>query len=168
MIDKIVKRFKRIADAHPQINGFGVGPRYDIQDDFGTQYPYLWIVTDVPHSIPYSETSKYRVIEYSFTLRIGDKVNNQENAWKSYGEWSNNGLDVTSDTFTILLDIVNAISEDSIGLFSDMSLTDDITVEPFFHEDNGDVNGVECEIILRTKITNPCESPLTDAWIQNI
>jgi hypothetical protein len=112
--------------------------------------------------VVYTEINKYRAVEYNFILRVGDKVNDQKNVYMAYGENSNNGLDISSDTFTILLDIINAISEDSLGLFSDVSLINDIDVEPFFHEESGDVNGHQALITLRTKIENPCISPLTD------
>jgi hypothetical protein len=134
---------------------------YDLQDDI-KYYPYLWTINDISHNVIYTEINKYRAVEYNFILRVGDKVNDQINVYGAYGENSNNGLDISSDTFTILLDIINAISEDSLGLFSDVSLINDIDVEPFFHEESGDVNGHQALITLRTKIENPCISPLTD------
>jgi hypothetical protein len=56
---------------------------------------------------------------------------------------------------------VNAISQDSLNIFNDISLIDDISIEPFFHEDSGDVNGHQATITLRVKNDNPCISPLT-------
>ena len=58
--------------------------------------------------------------------------------------------------------MINAISEDSLGLFSGLALLDDIEIEPFFHEDTGDVNGHMAQIRLRTPLENPCISPITD------
>lgn len=160
-ISSIINRFKNIADLDPRINAFGAGPMYDLQDDI-KYYPYLWVVNDLSHNIVYTDINKYKAVEYNFILRVGDKVNDQKNVYKAYGENSNNGLDISSDTFTILLDMINAISEDSLGLFVDIALLNDIDVEPFFHEENGDVNGHQALITLRTKIENPCISPLTD------
>lgn len=160
-IKDIVGRFNEISNLDGRINAFGCGPVYDLLEDI-KYYPYLWVVNDIPHTVRFDSVNKYRAVEYNFVLRVGDKVNNQINAYNSIGENSNNGLDASSDTFTILLDIINAISEDSLSLFSDVTLIEDISIEPFFHEDTGDVNGHEAVIILRTKITNPCSSPLTD------
>ncbi len=160
-ITSLINRFKEISNADPRLNAFGAGPLYDLQDDI-KYYPYLWVVNDISHNVIYTEINKYRAVEYNFVLRIGDKVNDQANVYEAYGENSNNGLDISSDTFTILLDIINAISEDSLGMFSDMTLINDIDIEPFFHEESGDVNGHQALITLRTKIENPCISPLTD------
>jgi len=166
-IANLVNRFNQLANADPRVNAFGSGPLYDIIDDI-KYYPYLWIQNDVSHNIRFTDINKYRALEYNFILRVGDKVNNQENVYMAYGENSNNGLDISSDTFTILVDMVNAISEDSLGLFSDVTLIDDISVEPFFHEDTGDVNGHMAQIVLRAKITDPCLSPITDDLVPPI
>lgn len=163
-IHDLIFRFKKIANNEPRVNAFGAGPRYDIQDDV-KYYPYLWIVNDLSHSMPYTDDNGYRVIEYNFVLRVGDKVNNQSGYLNQMGIPSNNGLDIHSDTFTIMVDIINAISNDSIGLFPDVILIDDINIEPFFNEDNGDVNGYEAEITLRVKNSGVCHSPLTDNYI---
>ena len=160
-IANIVSRFKALADADPRCNAFGAGPLYDIIDDI-KYYPYLWIQNDVLHRINYTDINKYRAIEYSFILRVGDKVNDQPNVYQAYGENSNNGLDISSDTFTILVDMINAISENSLGLFGDFTMLDDVEVEPFFHEDTGDVNGHMAQIRLRAPLENPCISPITD------
>lgn len=160
-ITSLINRFKEISNADPRLNAFGAGPLYDLQDDI-KYYPYLWVINDISHNVIYTEINKYRAVEYNFIIRVGDKVNDQTNVYGAYGENSNNGLDISSDTFTILLDIINAISEDSLGMFSDMTLLNDIDIEPFFHEESGDVNGHQALITLRTKIENPCISPLTD------
>jgi hypothetical protein len=160
-INSMINRFNQIATLDPRVNAFGAGPLYNLQDDI-KYYPYLWVINDISHNVIYTEINKYRAVEYNFILRVGDKVNDQKNVYMAYGENSNNGLDISSDTFTILLDIINAISENTLGLFSDVTLINDIDVEPFFHEESGDVNGHQALITLRTKIENPCISPLTD------
>jgi hypothetical protein len=58
--------------------------------------------------------------------------------------------------------MINVISENSLGLFGDFTLLDDIEIEPFFHEDTGDVNGHQAQIRLRAALENPCISPITD------
>lgn len=160
-IRELMFRFKQISDLHPQINEFGCGPLYDLQDDI-RYYPYLWVINDISHNVIFTELNKYKAIEYSFILRCGDKNNDSRNKYNQIGIGSNNGLDISSDTFTMLVDIINAISEDTLGLFTDVSLIDDIVIEPFYNEDTGDVNGHEASITLRVKIENPCISPLTD------
>ena len=159
-INNIVARFNQIADNHPNINAFGVGPRYDIQDDV-KYYSYLWIVNDISQSMPYTDENGFRVIEYNFILRVGDKVNNQSGYENQMGIPTNNGIDTHSDTFTIIVDIINAISNDSLNIFGDVNMVNDVNIEPFFNEDNGDVNGHEAEITLRVKNSGVCLTPLT-------
>ena len=160
-LNQLMNAFKQIADTDPRINAFGTGQRYDILTDI-EWYPYMWIISDLPHDILYTDANKYRAIEFNFTIRIGDKNNNQINAYGAVGLNSNNGQDITSDTFTILSDVINCISEDSLGLFSGVSLIGDISAQPFYNEDSGDVNGFEADITLRVRNENPCVSPITD------
>ena len=160
-IRELVFRFKKIADEHPQINAFSAGPLYHLLEDI-KYYPYLFVINDIPHEMTFSENNGYRSIEYSFILRVGDRVNNNVKSYeKTGGILSNNELDINSDTFSMLVDILNAISEDSLGLFSDLRLVDSIDIEPFFNEDSGDVNGHQATIKLRVKVESPCISPLT-------
>lgn len=160
-IRQVMDKFRQVADADPRINAFGTGLRYDILTDI-KYYPYVWIVPELSHDILDSEMNGYRSIEYNFVIRIGDKNNNQINAYNAVGLNSNNGQDIHSDCFTILSDIINCISEDSLGIFGEIQLVGDISAEPFFNEDSGDVNGFEAEITLRIKNDNPCISPITD------
>ena len=159
-ISDILKRFKDIADLHPSINSFGSGPLYDINQEI-KYFPYLYVITDDTHLINYTEDNGYKSVEYSFTLRVGDKVNDQPGYLGQMGIGSNNGLDILSSTFTILLDIINTISEDSLKMFSDVKVIDDITVEPFFNEDSSNVNGNQATITLKVKNDKICINPLT-------
>lgn len=160
-VNQIISKCYTLAQTHPQINGFGYGPVYDI-DAQEILYPYFFVINDDAHNIILGDGGYYNAIEYTFTFRIGDKVNDQPNVYAANGENSNNGLEVISDTMLILTDIVNAISQDSLGIFGDISLIDDVSVEPFFHEDGGDVNGHQATITLRVKNDNPCLTPLTN------
>lgn len=163
-LKQLFNSFKIIADSDPRINNFITGPRYELLTDV-KYYPYMAIIVDNPHTISYSDNNKYRAVEFNFVIRIADKVNNQVNPYKTTGLGSNNGMDISSDTFTILLDVINAISENTLGLFDEVSLVDDISAEPFYNEDSGDVNGYEAEITLRVKNSGVCHSPLTDNFI---
>lgn len=160
-INIVIDKFRQLANLHPQINSFGYGPIYDIMG-YEMQYSYLWVRNDDSHTLVYSEGNKYQSVEYNFVLRVGDKVNNQPNVYLANGQNSNNGLDVIADTFRILLDIINSIMMNTAGLFNDLELVNDIDIEPFFHEDTGDVNGHQASITLRIKNDNKCNSPLTN------
>lgn len=160
-LSEIIKEFKIISTNHPQIQSFGAGPLYDLQDDI-KYYPYLWIQTDEPHSVLYNEDNGYRVIELTFGVRVGDKINNQPGYLGQLGIGSNNGLDISSDTFNIVLDIINTISESATGYFTQLQLVDDITIEPFFNSEGANVNGWVAFITLRAKNEGVCFNPLTD------
>jgi len=149
-----------MAQNHPNINGFGYGPVYDL---VGTDisHAYLWVITDEAHNLVFSDANgRYTHIDYTLILRVGDKVNNQPNVYSANGENSNNGLEVISDTAQILTDIVNSITSDSLNIFNDISIVEDVSLEPFFHEDDADVNGHEATITLRVTNDSPCISPL--------
>jgi hypothetical protein len=141
------------------INSFGYGPIYDL-DGYEMDYPYLWVRNDNSHTLVFSENNKYQAIEFQFILRVGDKVNDQPNVYKANGENSNNGLDIIADTFSILVDLLNDVMMDGSGLWVDFELTSDIDIEPFFHEDTGDVNGHQATITLRVKNDNKCNTPV--------
>lgn len=155
----IIKKLKVLADLHPNINYFGVGNMSDLTDDILT-YPYMWINTDVTHTVNYTEDNGYRSIEFELGVRIGDKVNDEVNYDGIRGIGTTNELDVLSDTFNTLLDIINTISEDSLDLFGGILLIDDISVTPFFNEDTGDVTGNECTLIFKVKNDKICITPL--------
>ena len=160
-LNQIIDKCYQIANTHPQVNGFGYGPLYDIVGQ-EINHPYLWILNEDSHTIQISEDgNSYNAIEYVLTFRVSDKVNNQPNVYSANGENSNNGLEVISDTMQILVDCINAISQDSLNIFNDIKIVDDIDVEPFFHEDESDVNGHQATLTLRVKNDSPCITPLT-------
>ena len=160
-ISSIIGKFQTIANGHPNINSFGYGPIYDL-DDYQMVYPYMWIRNDNSHTLVYTEDNKYQAVEFQFLIRIGDKVNDQPNVFLANGENSNNGLAIINDTFRILLDCLNTIMMNTLSLFNDLEMINDVDIEPFFHEDTGDVNGHQATITLRIKNDNKCISPLTE------
>jgi hypothetical protein len=159
-INIIVGKFQTMANLHPQVHSFGYGPIYDL-DGYEMTYPYLWVRNDLSHSLVYSEDNKFQAVEFQFILRVGDRVNNQPNVYQANGENSNNGLDVIADTFRILMDFMNSMMMNTLGLFDELELINDVDIEPFFHEDTGDVNGHQATITLRIKNDNKCISPMT-------
>lgn len=158
-IRDIINKIKTIADAHPNINYFGVGKLSDFTDDV-MEYPYLWVDTETTHTIGYTEDNGYRSIEYQFILRVGDKVNDQQSGYDGIrGIGTTNEIDVLSDTFVTLLTIVNTISENSLGLFDESVLIDDVSVESFFNEDTGDVTGNQATLTFKVKNDKVCITP---------
>jgi hypothetical protein len=150
-----------MATSHPQVNGFGYGPLYDIVGQ-EINYPYLWVLNEDSHTLVYSENNiQYNALDYTFVLRVADKVNDQPNVYNANGENSNNGLEVVSDTAQILTDLINSMAQDSLNIFNEIEILEDVDIEPFFHEDSGDVNGHQATITLRVPNDNQCITPLT-------
>jgi hypothetical protein len=157
----IVNKLGEIVSSDGRLNDFIVcGSRSDLLADV-KWYPYMAVILEPAHDILYSDVNGYRTIEYNVILRFGDKNNNQKNVYRESGLNSNNGLDIISDMFVILTDVVNCISEDSLDLFNEISLVNDLSAEPFYNEDSGDVNGYEVQLTFRVKNDNPCISPIT-------
>lgn len=151
-IKEIIEKFEAIAGLHPNINYFGFGKIYDIPTNI--KYPYLWVAGDERHRIEYSEDNGYRAVEYNFNIRIGDKINNQLN----YPD--GNRLDIINNTFIYMMDIINTISNDSLNIFNDIELIDTIYVEPFYNEDQHNVDGHSAILTLRVKNDKSCLTPL--------
>tara|TARA_R110000851_G_scaffold74070_3_gene163509 strand:- start:15 stop:503 length:489 start_codon:yes stop_codon:yes gene_type:complete len=158
-IRDLIEKFKECANQHPNINYFGVGSMMELTDNIQS-YPYLWIVPTYTHTIEYTEDSRYRGIEFQFALRVGDKINDGEGYKDVRGLGTNNSIDVMSDTFNIILDLINAISENTLDLFGDVKMVDDVTIEPFFNEDTGDVSGNMAVISLRIPNYKVCLTPM--------
>tara|TARA_R110000851_G_C12952231_1_gene553389 strand:- start:352 stop:840 length:489 start_codon:yes stop_codon:yes gene_type:complete len=157
---EIIQKFKESATLHPNINYFGVGPLMEITDNIQS-YPYLWVVPTYSHVINFTDENRYRGIELQFALRVGDKVNDGEGYDDIRGLGTNNSLDIMSDTFNTLMDILNSIAENSFVLFDEVRMVDDISIEPFFNEDTGDVTGNMAVITLRIKNYKVCTTPMT-------
>lgn len=154
-INTVVKKFKELSDLHPNINSFGFGELDDLVQDVQF-YPYCWILGDLTHRIGYTDDNKYNSIEYAFTIRIGDKVNMQTGYEGIAGAGKDNTLDIISNTFNYVLDFVNSISENSLNMFDNIRTIDDVIVEPFYNQDNGNVCGCQADIILRVANDNKC------------
>ena len=160
-IKNIIDKFQQIQQADARLHAFvPCGTQADLLQDI-KYYPYFAVILEPSHDILFTEVNGYRTIEYNFILRVADKNNQQKNVYVANGLNSSNGLDIISETFVILTDIINCISEDSLLLFTDMTLVNDIEAEPFYNEDTGDCNGFEARITLRVKNDNPCVSPIT-------
>lgn len=146
-MNMVIEKCYQLALTHPQINGFGYGPIYDIGGQ-EIEYPYLWIVNEDSHTFEISEDgNNFSSLEYVLQFRVADKVNNQPNVYSANGQNSNNGLEIISDTLSILIDIIEDIN--STGNLGGISLKEDVDIEPFFHEDSGDVNGHTGYVTLR-------------------
>lgn len=161
-IKQIIERIKEIVDNDPRVNYFSCGPAYEFNQDV-QYYPYVYVMMNQSQRLVYSDQiNGYNKIEYSFVISCGDKVNDQENVYSKNGVWSNNGLDASSNSFDILIDILNCISTDSLGYIGWLDLQYDISIDPFWNAGAGDENGWSAYITLTGVNDNSCVSPITD------
>jgi len=165
---QLVDLFKDIADRHMQINDFGFGTTDEIGESRRMLYPYLWI-TVVDDSTLVFGSGGISHIDFSLTLIVADKVNNQTNNGNQLGEESNNGLEVSSDTQQMIYDIMAELSTHPGYDDMNIKVTNDITLSPAWDEDDGRVNGWTATLDLRMPFRlTYCNAPFSNTYIPSL
>lgn len=108
---KFINLMKEYAELHPQINDFGYGNINDISKDSAMKYPYLWISENNTSTIEVVNRNVMPQVTFSFNL--ADKINETETSNGDRSEMGFNGLDVTSNLLSILLDFVGKLVDDN-------------------------------------------------------
>ena len=156
-INQIVDLFRSISDRHLILQDFGNGPSYHI-DGHTLDYPYLWTIIEDSTTVIKSDNG-FKEIEFAITLRVADLINNVIDD-TNLGEESFNGLDTTSDTQQIILDIIAEFSQDPYYRNNRVSIAGDVSITPFFDEMDGKENGWEASLEIRMPYTfTYCELP---------
>ena len=156
--NQLIQMFNDFADAHLQLNDFGVGPTSEIGTSRQMNFPYLWITHRAPSNIVIQ--NKTQIPEMILTFIIVDQINNQENYLNVNGINSDNQQEILSDTFQILQDLVDYIST-QMGQFGVQIVDGSISPEALFDETDDKVTGWATDITLRLKFSN-CITPLGD------
>lgn len=152
-IIQIVDIFRDLSDYHKQINDFGYGPEYEISRRRNMNYPFMWISFDNSTNIEKTPNG-YSIVDYNITVRVFDKLNNgladDINIDEDMGEESNNGLELTSDCSSILMDIIQLLSSHPMYNKMGLSLENDISISYEYDSyDDGD-NGAVADLTIRT------------------
>jgi hypothetical protein len=140
-INQINTLFSNIASAHKQINDYGYGEPWEIEEKMNgnVKYPMLWVV-------PISSTTFEQVKERTFQFLIVDQVKKGDE----------NQLEVWSDTEQILDDIIKIFKYES----DTYELVNDPQLFPFKEEMTDWVSGHRAELTIRTNFAkNYCDVP---------
>ena len=162
-IRDLVQLITDLGHKHPEVNYVGVGqiaPNEEINS-----YPYLWVGVENTHTL----VEGFSKIAYTFTLRVGDLVNDNEAIVKNKvnnpvirGIGIDNGLDVHSDTFRILLDIVIMLKSNLTTDLKSIMVNEEVEFTPFFEAELGGTNGFEALVTIEVPLYRQCNTPLTD------
>jgi hypothetical protein len=154
-INEIIDLFQSFADGHKQLNDFGVGPASDIGTSRQMEFPYMWTI---PNDGTITTSNNSQTPVHSFTFRIVDRINQQNNYKNINGIDSDNQQETLSDTFQIAQDLILFIKTELriVGIVIDNE--DGITVEKIFDETTDKVTGHAVTIDLKTRHIN-CAIP---------
>ena len=139
----IVSLFKDIADRHYQINTFGVGSPWEIGAK-EVMYPLLWVQPVTADMVKSEANDRYVTIEIVMNVKCLDLVHKDES----------NEVDVESDTFQILTDVINEFNDHPFYQRSNMRLIDDISFTSLDEYSDDQTDGWECEIRIRMRNIN--------------
>ena len=153
-INKLVDVFRDIASRHLQVNDFGVGMIADISKSRNMNYPFLWL------GFRAGTLVNERTTTFNITLLIADKLSDPKNS--NLGEESDNGLEILSDTMTIIQDVLLEIRANSYYRNNNIVIDGIPLINPTFDDFDGRVNGwfVQTSITIPNRVKS-CEIPIT-------
>jgi hypothetical protein len=135
--------FKDIADRHYEINTMGWGSPWEIGAK-EVMYPLLWVQPVTADMVKSEANDRYVTIEVVMNVKCLDLVHKDES----------NEVDVESDTFQILTDVINEFNDHPFYQRSNMRLIDDISFTSLDEYSDDQTNGWECEIRIRMRNMN--------------
>jgi hypothetical protein len=148
-INNIKALFQNIADAHYQVQDYGFGRLFEINNELkpGIIYPCLWVV---PVSSVTTEQTQQRTFNILALARLDKDKNNRDESW--------------SDCEQILNDVIKILRNES----DDYTLIGDPVLEPF-DEAHGDwLVGWGSQVVIETEFNNNyCDVPSSDITSPN-
>lgn len=136
--------FNNIQAAHDQLNSFGFGEAWQIEELMNKQitYPCLFVC-------PISSTTMDQTQQRTFRLLVFDLV-------KRSDVDNNQCTEVWSDSEQVLNDVIKIIREES----DSYDLIGETVLEPFMQEFTDWVTGYKADIIIESELnTNYCDIP---------
>lgn len=135
--------FNNIANAHEQLNDFGYGEAWEIEEKMNKEAEY-----NMMYVVPMQSVKGKQTIDRTYMILILD-IPKKDNS---------NQVEVWSDTEQILDDIIITLRKSS----KDYELIGDPVMFPFAGDKSDWVSGYRAEIVLRTKTrSNTCDLPMT-------
>ena len=148
-INKIISIFNDLSLRHKMLNDFYYGQSWNFNAQVDLKYPVLWVEqgsSEVVKSI-----NGYKENIYNFDLYVMDKINMGDD---NYDE-------IISDTHFILDTIISDISGHRFYIDMNISLIDNIVMEPVVEATDNNVNGWRASIRLKVPIKyTPCNTPI--------
>lgn len=136
--------FNNIATAHKQINAYGFGEVWEIEEAMNKDinYPFLWVV-------PLSSVTGEQIQTRTFRFLLFDRVSKQNTN-------NNYCIEVWNDTELILNDIIKILREES----DSYNVVGEPLLEPFKEEFSDWVTGWRADISIETDFnSNYCDVP---------
>jgi hypothetical protein len=136
--------FNNIATAHKQINSFGFGELWEVEEYMNKDvtYPLLWVQ-------PVNSTTGLQVQTRTFRFLVIDLVSKQE-------EDNDYTTEVWSDTELILNDIIKILRMES----DSYNVVGEPLLEPFKEEFSDWTSGWRSDIVIETDLnSNYCDTP---------
>jgi len=153
-LNQMVDVFRDIANRHQQLKGFGFGDFADVGKSKNLVYPFLWV-----NVIP-SQNISLKTVDYNFRLIVFDKVSQPKD--NDRGDESTNGLEVLSDTMSIIRDIILLLRYDKYYRNANINLTNNPGLSPAKDAFDSRVNGWFTDINLQVPSNyNTCDIPIT-------
>jgi hypothetical protein len=149
-LNQLIKSFSDFADAHGQINSFGVGDLWEVGMSTELQYPLLWIQPTETKIIK-GEAETFAISTTKFRVFILDRVKKDET----------NEMEVLSDTTQIGHDLVKNIDQNPIFLSGNYTLNEeDVLMEYVTEKLKDEVSGVYMQMTFSYPFNSGCSTPL--------
>lgn len=148
-INKIISIFRDLSLRQEMVNDFGFGPTFNIGASRQMKFPYIWVEQGSTTTVR-SEYG-YREIYISLTVYCMDKINNGEDNYDN----------LISDTHYILDTMISEIDQHKFYRDMNISLVDNITMEPVLEGTDDNVNGWMADMAFKIPIRyTPCNIPI--------
>jgi len=139
-LNKLIALFNDLAIRHKMVSTFGFGRTDDITTTLASserKYPMVWL--DVPNTELVRSLNGYSEEIFTFDLYVLDKINKGQNNYQ----------EILSDTHFILDTMISEMSQHSMYINLNVSLTNNITMESVTEAQDDDVNGYKATISLK-------------------
>lgn len=162
-INELVDIFEDISIRHKQLNDFGFGAEFDINQATELNTPFLWVdFGDAGYTTNINDNNNFTSIDFDFRLIVVDKINNTLNNDNESGDKSHNGLEIFSDTSQILNDIVGEMTTSSFYTTNNINIKEDINFNYLRNFEDSNLNGWECDLTISMPFKfTVCGSPFT-------
>jgi len=150
---KLIAIFRDISARNKNLNDFGFGQTSEVGASRPMLFPFLWVEPSQTRSVRVEGGYLTDIISFNFYLM--DKIKQGESNWE----------DILSDTKYTLDTIITEITQHRYYRELDISLANDIVMQPFIEQfddnTNGWVAGIDFKMPVRYTVCNSPIEPIT-------